>query len=162
MAGFSQKDALGLVASVAACELAGVIGTVFTAPAIGSWYAALNKPFFTPPNWAFAPVWISLYALMGISLFLVWRKGAQEKISVGGQLYVFGAQLALNVLWSAAFFGLRSPLAGLLVIAALWAAIAATVFQFRKVSRAAAWLLVPYILWVTIALLLNLSVALYN
>lgn len=99
-----------LAACVIVCILAGVIGSVFTVQSIPTWYAGLSKPSFSPPNWAFAPVWTTLYVLMGISLYLVVRKGFKE---VKPQVYIFGAQLVLNAVWSFLFFGLRSPLYGL-------------------------------------------------
>lgn len=156
----SSKDIPKLAASIGICLLAGVVGSIFTVSAIPSWYAALVKPFFAPPNWVFAPVWTTLYVLMGISLFLVWRKGFNKKTK--SAINFFGIQLALNVLWSLAFFGLKSPIAGFVVIIALWAAIAVTIMKFMKISRSAGLLLVPYIVWVSIAALLNLSVVLLN
>ncbi|MFZ3076948.1 MAG: TspO/MBR family protein [Candidatus Aenigmatarchaeota archaeon] len=156
----NSKDILKLAASIGICLLAGVVGSIFTVSAIPSWYATLAKPFFAPPNWVFAPVWTTLYVLMGISLFLVWRKGFSKKTK--GAIGIFGIQLALNVLWSLAFFGLKSPIAGLVVIVALWAAIAATIMKFMKISRNADLLLIPYIVWVSIAALLNFSIVLLN
>jgi benzodiazapine receptor len=140
-----------------ACQLAGVIGSLFTSPAIPDWYASLAKPGFTPPNAVFAPVWIGLYAFMGISAFLIWRKGWSDR-QVRAGLAVFAAQLFLNALWSAVFFGLRSPLAGFLVIVLLWVLIALTVALFRRVSLPAAVLLLPYLLWVSYASVLNFSI----
>ena len=146
-----------LLVSVLACQLAGVIGSVFTSPAIPGWYATLTKPGFIPPSWIFAPVWITLYLLMGISAFIVWRRGlALKEVRIG--LGVFVAQLILNALWSVMFFGLRSPLAGFVVIVLLWLLILLTIALFRKVSMAAAVLLLPYILWVSYASVLNYSI----
>jgi benzodiazapine receptor len=150
-------EIIKLVLSIIACQLAGVVGSVFTTPAIPSWYAALKKPPFTPPNWLFSPVWITLFALMGISAFLVWRKGLDEegvKTAVG----IFVIQLILNILWSIMFFGLRSPLAGLVEIACLWIAILVTILYFWRISIPAGILLVPYILWVSFAAVLNFSI----
>jgi benzodiazapine receptor len=154
-------DSLKLAASVAVCMLAGLVGSIFTTPKIHGWYAGLNKPAFTPPNWIFGPVWTALYVLMGIALFLVWRQGFTER-RVKIALLVFMLQLVLNVLWSFAFFGLESPWAGLIVIAALWALIVATIASFMQSSRAAAFLLVPYLLWVSFAAVLNASIYLLN
>ncbi len=146
-----------LVVSIIVCQLAGVIGSIFTTPAIPSWYATLKKPSFTPPNWLFGPVWITLFVLMGTAAFLVWDKGLNNK-QVKIALSIFAVQLVLNVLWSAMFFGLRSPLAGLIEIVILWTAILFTILSFFKVSQAAGFLLIPYILWVSFAAVLNFSI----
>ena len=153
--------ALKLAASIGVCELTGFIGAIFTAPSIPAWYAGLAKPSFSPPSWVFAPAWSFLFLLMGISFYLIWDKGLESK-NVKRAMYVFGLQLGLNLLWSVLFFGLRSPLYGLLDIILLWAAIAITISEFSKVSRNAGLLLVPYIAWVSFALILNLSLYLLN
>jgi benzodiazapine receptor len=155
------KDILKLIASIVVCQLAGMIGAAATSASIQTWYVTLNKPFFTPPNWLFAPVWLTLYTLMGISLFLIWRLGVQDR-HVQIALAIFGVQLLLNAFWSIAFFGLRSPLAGLVVILMLWIAITATILKFLPLSKPAGLLLIPYILWVTIAAALNLAIVLLN
>lgn len=143
-----------LITSITICLAAGVLGSVFTTPAIPTWYATLIKPSFAPPNWVFFPVWTTLFILMGISLFLVWQKGLDNgKVKIA--LSIFGVQLILNVLWSAAFFGLKSPLAGLVDISILWIFILVTIQVFMKVSRTAAFLLIPYILWVSFAAVIN-------
>ena len=142
------------VISLFLCQLAGGIGSVFTRSAISQWYVFIHKPAFTPPNWVFAPVWTILYALMGIALFLVWTKGLQVP-GVKKALGVFLFQLALNSLWPIVFFGARSIFGGLVVIVVLWVAIVWTIRQFFALSKWAAALLVPYILWVSFALVLN-------
>jgi benzodiazapine receptor len=148
-----------LVVSLAIPQLAGLLGSIFTAPAIPGWYASLVKPAFNPPNWIFAPVWTSLFFLMGISLFLVWeRKGEKFGIAV----LVFGVQLALNVLWSILFFGLQSPFLALLEIFALWIAIVLNIYVFYGIDRRAAYLLVPYLAWVSFAAFLNYSIWVLN
>ncbi len=147
----------GLVASIVICQGAGLIGSIFTTPAIPTWYEALRKPFFRPPNWLFAPVWITLFTLMGVSAFLVWRKGLDDP-QVKIALTIFVIQLILNTAWSVIFFGLRSPLGGLIVISVLWIAILLTILNFSKVSMAAGLLLLPYILWVSFAAVLNLFI----
>ncbi|MDD4858407.1 MAG: tryptophan-rich sensory protein [Candidatus Krumholzibacteria bacterium] len=151
-----------LAAGVALCLLAGFIGSIATTPKVGSpWYAGLARPSFSPPGWLFAPVWTILYLMMGVALYLVWRKGlAVEGVKVA--LAVFLAQLVLNALWSFAFFGAESPLYGLVVIVALWVTIVATIVVFAPISRTAAVLLVPYILWVSFATILNASIYLLN
>jgi translocator protein len=151
------EDAVYLVISLLLCQGAGFIGSLFTRPSIPTWYATLEKPAFTPPNGVFSPVWIMLFALMGISLFLVWRTGLTER-KTRVALGFFAAQLVFNILWSASFFGLRSPLLGLIDIVVLWVAIALTIFSFFKISRLSAVLLLPYILWVSFAVVLNASI----
>jgi benzodiazapine receptor len=161
MTSIFPAQAIKLAASVVLCMLAGFIGSIFTTPKIGGWYAGIIKPSFNPPNWLFGPVWTALYVMMAIALYLVWRKGLAAK-GVKVALAVFLIQLALNTLWSYAFFGAQSPLAGLVVIVALWSMIAASIAAFAPISRAAAALLVPYILWVSFASILNASIYLLN
>ncbi len=146
-----------LPVSILACEGAGIIGGIFTTPSIPTWYATLQKPAFTPPNQVFGPVWITLYLLMGIAVFLVWRKGL-ENGPVRSAFAVFWVQLAVNILWSVVFFGAKSIAGGMVVIVALWALILATIVLFLRVSTAAGILLVPYILWVSIASYLNIGI----
>jgi len=155
-----SKDVIKLIVSVGVPLLAGGVGAVATMPAISTWYAALNKPWFTPPDWLFGPVWTLLYILMGLALFLVWRSPRSRTRDIG--IALFTVQLAVNVFWSFAFFGLENTLYGMLTIIALWILIAATIFQFYKVSKGAASLMVPYILWVSVATALNTAVYLLN
>lgn len=143
------------------CLSAGGIGASFTASAIPTWYATLVKPSFAPPNWVFAPVWTLLYILMGLAAAIVWQKGLQNP-QVRTALVAFLIQLILNMIWSALFFGLRSPLCGLIDILFLWTMILVTIAQFSKVSVPAALLLIPYILWVTFATGLNFGIFLLN
>jgi tryptophan-rich sensory protein len=146
-----------LIASIVLCQMAGVIGAIFTASAVPTWYTTLRKPPFTPPGWVFSPVWIALYLLMGVSAFLIWSKGwGDSRVRVA--LSLFAVQLVLNASWSLMFFGLRSPLAGLIDIVALWVFILLTTLYFFKVSYMAGALLVPYILWVSFAAILNFSI----
>ena len=161
MSGQTTRDAVRLVISIVVCEGAGLIGSIFTASAIPIWYASLVKPYFTPPNWLFAPAWLTLYLLMAISAFIVWRTGL-DKRQVRVALGIFVLQLVLNVLWSLAFFGLHSLLFGVIVILALWLAILLTIVRFFPISRAAGALLLPYIGWVTFAAILNISIRLLN
>ena len=149
------------LASIVACQLAGMVGAVFTRAAIPSWYAYLKKPSFTPPNWLFGPAWITLYLLMAVAAYMVWQKGLQAP-GVRRALAVFLIQLLLNILWSPAFFGWRSPLTGMIVIVLLWLAIVVTIFAFSKISAPAAWLLAPYLLWVSYASTLNISIYFLN
>ena len=146
-----------LIGSVLIAEGAGAIGSLFTAPAISQWYQFLNKPPFNPPNYLFAPVWIILYALMGVAIYLVVRDGwSRPGVRTASVLY--GVQLVLNAIWSIIFFGLRSPFWGLIDIGLLWIAIVFLIPVFHKLNKAAAYLLVPYFLWVSFAAALNFSI----
>jgi translocator protein len=151
----SQKiNYFKLLASVLLCQFAGAVGSVFTASSLENWYSLLEKPVFNPPSWVFFPVWTLLYTLMGISLYIVWDKGLQDrKVKIG--LVIFGIQLVLNSLWSFLFFGLKSPYYGFVEIIFLWLAIFLTIIKFRNISKTASYLLIPYILWVSFAALLN-------
>ena len=152
---------LRLIFLVVLMEAVGSVGTIFTAPAIGGWYASLHKPAFTPPNWLFAPVWITLFALIGVSLYLVLERRKDSGTFVPA-ISVFVVQMFLNVLWSVLFFGLHSPLLGLVCIVALLAAIAANAVLFFRISRLSGALLLPYLSWVSVATMLNLYVLLLN
>jgi len=151
------QDAVRLVAAIILTNLAGIIGSLFTAPNIPGWYAGLVTPSLNPPSWVFAPVWTALFVLMGVSLFLLWREGT-DRPPVRAALLVFGLQLVLNLLWSALFFGLQSPLLGLIEILVLWLAIVATILLAYRVSRPAAYLLVPYLVWVSFATYLTWAI----
>jgi len=148
------SNILKLIISIVICQLAGVIGSFFTMDSIPTWYAALNKPDFNPPNWIFGPVWIFLYLLMGISLFLVWRENLKND-HVKSAFVIFMVQLILNTFWSIVFFGMQSITGGLIIILLLWLFIILTIIRFRKVSAIASMLLIPYLLWVTFAAVLN-------
>ena len=150
-----------LVACLAVPQAAGFLGSWFTAQSLATWYPALTKPSFTPPNGVFAPVWITLYVLMGVAAFLVWRRGWRAP-GVRRALFLFLLQLVLNVAWSAAFFGFRSPLGGLVVILALVVALAVTTVAFFRVTPAAGWLLLPYLGWVCFATALNRAILTLN
>lgn len=150
-----------LAAALVLPQLAGALGSLFTAPAISGWYASLARPPIAPPNWVFAPVWTTLFLLMGIALFLVWREGASHgRVRIA--LTLFHVQLTLNVLWSALFFGLQSPGAAFVEILVLWLAIIATTAAFASISRVAAWLLAPYLCWVSFAAYLNYLIWVLN
>ena len=152
---------LKLAAAIIISELAGIVGSVFTVPAIPVWYAALAKPALNPPSWVFGPVWTTLFALMGIAAFLVWKKGLARR-DVRIALGIFIGQLLLNALWSFIFFGLHSPGGALIEIIFLWLAILAALIAFARISRPAAWLLLPYLLWVTFAAYLNIAIFMLN
>jgi benzodiazapine receptor len=155
------RDIVKFIVSIIICQLAGFVGSLFTTPAIQTWYATLNRSPFAPPNWLFAPVWTALFLLMGISLFLVWQKGIKEhknRLAV----IIFIIQLILNILWSILFFGLQSPFAAFIEIIVLWLAILFTIIKFYKISKTAGILLIPYILWVSFAAILNFSFWIIN
>lgn len=148
------KDGFKLIIAIVIAELAGIIGSVFTMPSVTGWYTSIIKPSLNPPAWVFGPVWTTLFVLMGIAAFLIWKKGLDRrdvKIALG----MFLGQLVLNTLWSIIFFGLHSPGGALIEIVFLWLAILITIIAFARISKPAAWLLVPYILWVSFAMYLN-------
>jgi len=159
----NKEKALTLIFFVIACEIIGALGSIFTIPNIPVWYASLTKPFFSPPNWLFAPAWTILFLLMGIALYLIWeskgKKVVQErKIALSW----FTIQFALNVLWSFLFFGMQSAFLGFVGIVFLWFSIIITILSFYKVNKKAAYLLIPYILWVSFATILNYSIMILN
>jgi tryptophan-rich sensory protein len=158
---FNSKSALILIGAVVLCNCAGLLGALVTTTGPGSWYESLVKPSFNPPSWLFGPVWTLLYILMGISLFLVIMEGRKGR-DVRIPLVLFAIQLILNTIWSFAFFGLESPISGLLVILLLLAFIVATIMAFYPVRKAAAWLLIPYLLWVSFATALNYAIFTLN
>jgi translocator protein len=155
------KEAGKLILAIIICNLAGTIGSIFTFASIPTWYATLIKPEFNPPNWIFGPVWTTLYVLMGISLYLIWKQYEKGK-NAKPALTIFSIQLVLNALWSILFFGLQSPLYGLLCIIPLWISIALMIMRFYPLSRNAALLQIPYLLWVSFATILNASIWLLN
>lgn len=151
------SQVLKLVAAVAICESAGLIGSLFTTSEIPTWYRELVKPALNPPSWVFGPVWTTLFFLMGIAAYLVWRQGLQ-KPRVRLALGIFTGQLVLNVVWSILFFGLHRPDLAFIEITLLWLAILITMIAFFKLSKPAAWLLLPYLLWVSFASYLNFAI----
>jgi len=145
-----------LVIAIVVSELAGVIGSVFTVSAIPTWYAGLVKPALNPPSWVFGPVWTALYALMGIAAFLIWKNHTATSKNMAYRFFFI--QLILNVVWSIIFFYHHNIGGAFIEIIVLWLAILATIIAFAKISKPAAWLLVPYILWVSFAGYLNFSI----
>ena len=152
LAAVRRRPAVELLAWVVLAQLAGAVGSVFTVTAIDSWYGTLVRPWFAPPDWVFGPVWVTLFTLMGVAAFLVSRSGHPRSRRA---LAVFVGHLVVNVAWSFAFFGLESPATGLAVIVVLLAVIVATMREFALVDWRAAALLVPYLLWVAFATVLN-------
>ena len=181
----THNNFIKLVTSIIICEFAGAVGSIFTVPNINSWYSLLRKPSFNPPSWIFGPVWTALFILMGISFYLVWSKkweikneikvksnrkpwnpwsqkffnGSWKKVNI---IIIFISQLALNVLWSVIFFGWHNPGVAFFELLTLWVAIIYTIVNFYRVSKTAAYLLVPYILWVTFAGVLNFFIWVLN
>jgi len=152
---------LVLGASVLVAEGAGILGSIFTFSEISNWYVHLNKPFFSPPNWLFGPVWTLLYALMGVSAYLVWRKFQFGK-KAHAFWHVYGTQLVLNTLWSIIFFGFKYTGLAYIEILALWYFIVRSIQEGHKIDKWSAYLLYPYIAWVSFASFLNLAVWLLN
>jgi tryptophan-rich sensory protein len=141
-----------LILSLLLPQLAGVIGSFFTVSAIPSWYANLNKPAFAPPNWIFAPAWLTLYLLMGIALYLNWIKKSQQAKS---NVRLFFVHLFLNAIWSPVFFGARNPFLALIIIALIWFTIVVMIVNFWRVNKTSSVLLIPYLFWVSFASALN-------
>ncbi|SNS30785.1 TspO and MBR related proteins [Belliella buryatensis] len=150
-----MKNWQKLVISILIPQVSGVLGALVTVSSVGSWYQTINKPSFNPPSWVFGPVWTTLYIMIGISLYLIWKSNHPFKQRA---LWLFGIQMVLNALWSPAFFGLESPLLGLIVIIPLWISILACIKLFKPISNTAAYLFIPYFLWVSFASLLNASI----
>jgi translocator protein len=151
---------LKFISSIILCFSVAALGGIATYSSIPTWYAFLNKPIFSPPNWVFGPVWTILYFLMGISLYIVWDK--KSKIKKNKAIRIFILQLTLNLLWSVVFFGLHQPLLAFIVIVALWISIFMTIKYFYKISKMSSYLLVPYILWVSFASILNFAIVALN
>ncbi len=152
-----KKKLFRISIAVFICILIGFLGSVATQTSINTWYQTLNKPFFTPPNWIFAPVWTILYIMMGIAAGIVWSRGFYHKW-VKVALYHFGFQLLLNAAWSIFFFGLQNPLIALLDIIALFILLLFTIKWFKVVNTTAAYLLIPYAIWVAFATALNFGI----
>jgi tryptophan-rich sensory protein len=146
---------LKLFISLLLPQIAGGLGAFFTLSSVQSWYLTLNKPSWNPPSWLFGPVWTTLYVLMGIACYLIWKSEHPSKKQV---LTLYFLQLFLNFLWSPAFFGVQNPMLGMLVIVPLWAAILACILLFRKINGWAALLMIPYLLWVSFATVLNATI----
>jgi translocator protein len=150
------RSLLGLAGFLVACFAAAALGSVATTAAIPEWYATLDKPAFTPPSWVFGPAWTTLYILMAVAAWRVWTRDGFAGATTA--LTLFFIQLALNAAWSMIFFGLRAPGWALAEIIVLWVAIVATTIHFFRHSSVAGWLMVPYILWVSFATVLNAAI----
>ncbi|MFH1187402.1 MAG: TspO/MBR family protein [bacterium] len=138
-------------------QIAGAIGSLFTTSAIPSWYASTNKPSFNPPNWIFGPVWITLYILMGISVYLVWQEVEKNKKSKNA-ITLFWIHLIFNASWSVIFFGLKNPALAFANIIIILVFIIILMIKFWKINKYSVYLLIPYLLWVSFATLLNYSI----
>lgn len=146
---------LKLIISLILPQVAGGTGAYFTITSIESWYQTINKPSFNPPGWLFGPVWTTLYILMGIACYLIWKSNHPQKKPL---LILYFAQLGLNALWSPAFFGMESSVLGLVVIIPLWVLIFLSVKKFKLINSWASWLMIPYLAWVSFATVLNFSI----
>ncbi|GGB85782.1 sensory protein TspO [Flavobacterium suaedae] len=153
-----MQKAWRIVVMVLICLGVGYISSKVTQESVTTWYTTIQKPFFNPPNWVFAPVWTALYIAMGVAAGLVWNKiNAHPKLAKKG-LLLFIVQLGLNSLWSYLFFGMQNPLLALIEIVILWISIYLTLTTFIKVNKVAGYLFVPYLLWVSFAMILNISI----
>lgn len=156
-----MKSIYRFISSILLCQLAGIIGSIFTLSSVNSWYFDLNKPLLNPPGWVFGPVWITLYFLMGISLFLIWNNENNSSFKKNA-LILFLIHLIFNASWSIVFFGLHQILLSVIVIIILWLLIFLIIIHFAKISRTASLLLFPYLIWVSFAIYLNVSIYLIN
>ncbi len=152
-----KKKLTYIAITVSICLAVGFLSSFATQSSVNDWFVTLNKPVFNPPNWLFAPVWTVLYILMGVAAGLVWAKGFYH-LWVKTALYHFGFQLLLNAAWSIVFFGFKQPFWGLVVIISLLCLIVLTMRWFRIVHKYASWLLIPYLLWVCFATVLNYKI----
>jgi len=137
--------------------MVGATSGFFTVTGVESWYQTIQKPSWNPPNWIFGPVWTTLYVMMGIALFLVWKEDTSEELKKIA-IALFAVQLTLNFFWSFIFFNQQQPGWALVEIIAMWFFILLTIFAFAQVNKTAAWLLVPYISWVSFASILNYTI----
>ena len=154
-----KKDLLKLIGFVLLSNLAGIIGSIFTRESVNTWYLTLTKPSFNPPGWIFGPVWTLLYILMGIAAFLVYKRGYKKAKTA---LNFFFIQLFFNALWSFLFFGLKNPFLAFIEIIILLTFIVITTYHFYKLEKRAAYLMLPYLAWVSFATILNLFLFILN
>lgn len=149
-----MSSIIKLIIAVAIPLVVGGISGYFTVTGVESWYLTLQKPSWNPPNWIFGPVWTTLYVMMGIALFLVWKEDTSSELKAIAVI-LFAVQLLLNFFWSFIFFKLEQPGWAFVEILVLWLMLLACIFAFGQVNKTAAWLLVPYISWVSFATILN-------
>lgn len=143
---------------VVTCLTIGYFSGIVTRSSIETWYPTLIKPSFNPPNWVFAPVWSMLYIMMGVAAALVWDRMESNRETVKRALILFAIQLALNALWSYLFFGLHNPMLAGIEIILLWLLIYETYIHFSKINKIAGYLMLPYLAWVSFAMVLNASI----
>lgn len=153
-----MQKILRIATVIMTCLAVGYFSSIVTRENIPTWYALINKPSFNPPNWVFAPVWTALYILMGYAAGRVWNKLEVDEINVKKAFLFFLIQLALNALWSFLFFGLQNPFLASIEIILLWLMIYETYKQFKKIDKIAAYLLLPYLAWVSFATILTFSI----
>jgi translocator protein len=146
-----------LILAIAIPLAVGFISGFFTITGVGSWYQTIQRPSWNPPGWIFGPVWTTLYVMMGIALYLIWKADTSRNLK-NYAILLFALQLTLNFLWSFIFFNQHQPGWAFAEIVALWVLILFTIFAFAKINSLAAWLLVPYISWVSFAAILNYSI----
>jgi len=147
-----------IVIAIIVCLTVGYSSSTVTKTGVETWYPTIVKPFFNPPNWVFMPVWTLLFVLMGVAAGLVWDKIKEQNAEVKKALGFFLIQLALNVIWSYLFFGLKNPMLALIEIALLWLMIYETYLKFIKINKIVGYLLIPYMVWVGFAAILNASI----
>ena len=149
-----MNNNLKFIISILLPMIIGGISGSFTSASINTWYVTLNKPWFNPPNWIFGPVWTLLYLMMGIAFYMIWKSEAVNAVKQTAVI-LFAAQLLVNFLWSLIFFYLKQPGWAMIDIILMWILIVATIFSYGKISSTAAWLMLPYICWVSFAMILN-------
>jgi translocator protein len=147
-----------IIISIVVCVLVGVLSSFATRSSVTTWFLTIEKPFFNPPSWIFAPVWTLLYIMMGYAFGLVWSSDFKDKKSLKNAMIIFGIQLGLNALWSILFFGLCNPLLAFIEILLLWLMIYETIKIFKPIDNLASKLLYPYLAWVSFATILNVSI----
>jgi len=153
----NKKSIIRFLVSISLPVAVGAVAGLFTASSVKTWFVTLNKPSFNPPSWLFAPVWTTLYIVMGIAFFIIWQSKANEIIKKRS-MKIYFVQLFFNFTWSFVFFYAQQPGWALVNIVVLWLLIAITIFWFSQISRVSAWLMVPYILWVSFATALNYAI----
>lgn len=152
-----MKNWWKLITSIVLVWIVAGLGSLFTASSVSTWFTTLAKPSFNPPSWLFGPGWTILYLMIGIALFLVWTTKA-NKVLKRKAYWIFGIQLVLNAMWSVAFFGAQNPALAFIIIVLLWISILLNIIEFYKIKKSAGYLLVPYILWVSFAAVLNFAI----
>jgi benzodiazapine receptor len=154
------KNIRSLIVFLALCLSVSLIGGWITQTSVNDWYQTLVKPTLNPPDWVFAPTWVTLYVMMALSAWRIWLRSAGRIRQLA--MLIFAIQLALNLAWSFIFFGAKSPSFAAIEIVALWITIFISLLTFSRIDRIAVWLMIPYLLWVSFAIYLNVSIYLLN